>query len=288
MNEIGHQREEYDQAEERAERDHPPRDFTGQARELWRTVRRQLRRKVTAERVSASGYRLRLEGSALAIHNLQIAMQHEALLDHRVRDDYVWSHQSQTAIDAYGTDDPSDIYRAGLLEAAAEYERAPETQTPMQDWLFLDALTYAELSAYKESVASGAFIKNPSWAWQFARRDPRKALRIKVVAFTVRWIIIPAVLVALQWNPVLVGWALYLGVRLLQGVYRVWANTKAEKLLIAMRRAYAQCTPPTISPSELRTAVHAARDAGVVYDGALFVLIDRVCREYPNGLQPDA
>ena len=278
-------REEYKRAEDRVDRD--VIRFTGNAaEECWHLAKSHLRQKALEEGLSYSDYEERLEQAASILYDAQVALQINALLEQQLNSGFIWAHQSQEAIDAYGIDDPADIHRANLLEAAAAYESKPKLHNPYMDWLFLDSLTYAEYSGFKETVANGSWGKTPNYAWAFSGRNPRKAQLIKIVAFVIRWLALPALLLFIGNFWLLLAYGVYLFLRFLRNIWRVYALYKADKLMVLMRRAYAQCTPPTINPNELKLAVHQARDEGTVYDGALFNILDRVCREHPDGLYP--
>ena len=59
------------------------------------------------------------------------------------------------------------IYREGLLLAAAEYLANPWLQDDQIDWILIDSLILAELSAYRESILSGQALGKINWEYIF-------------------------------------------------------------------------------------------------------------------------
>ena len=73
-------------------------------------------------------------------------------------------------------------------------------------------------------------------------------------------------------------WGLYVILRLISAPVRWKARRKAGRLLALMSDAYAQLNNSVISPVRLRDVLNKAAEAGVMFDGALFAIVDRAIK----------
>jgi len=220
----------------------------------------------------------------------------------------IWRHREDFEISGFGKDDPTLFNRTELLQVATDYLTRPWMQTAELDWLFLDALIYRELAAYKEVIASGQLFGLGAIhvvAYEMTKRSVLKTRLITrgvaLVGFCLRWIVLPVTILVVTsrapestWIRALAAlYVAYLGWRIIRWLLliphrrsRTKSAQKAVELTEAMFKAYYQCQGPMISVPELLRAVNVARDLGVVWDAQLFVLLDRVSKAYPVLLTP--
>jgi hypothetical protein len=200
---------------------------------------------------------------------------------------YFWYHQHFDLLRSLDRTRGISIYKEQLVEVAATYLSHPAIRTNKMDWLLLDAFVFAELDLYTDYVVTCKAGTGINWAAAFANKSLVKysalTLLFTCIGFVLRFII-PAVAVyflglegfatSALW--LAGGWILYLIYRLIGFPGRWRARRKAAKLLQHLVDVYGLLGDGTISPRKLQESLDKATAAGVVFDGAVFSLVDRM------------
>lgn len=218
---------------------------------------------------------------------------HEALHQYgaydvaKPRATYVWRHKTPDPLRADDKSRGFAIDRSSLVALAARYVSQPNVQTDAMDWLFMDSLVFAELDAFSEQVMSGTLFGTVNFAYILAERNAAKfyaySLVFSILFFAVRYLALPALAFYLAakghdgWaGMIFVAWIVYVLLRFIGFLPRRRARNKALELMTLMNDAYGNLGSSVISPTRLRDSLWKAADAGVVWDGAVFALADRV------------
>lgn len=194
--------------------------------------------------------------------------------------------------------DPSrgfSIDRPSLLEAAKKYVGQEGIYCDALDWYFLDSLVFAELDAFNVATMCGGAGFN--FAWMFAEYVEWKyflyTIFFGIFFFVLRYLAIPALallLVAKDYN----GFALSIGaiwaIYLMQRVFYIPTRWRVKKLTRRLSEnlltAYSFLGQSVISPARFQAALNEGAKNGVVYDGALFAIADRVARTRGDAFLP--
>ena len=200
---------------------------------------------------------------------------------------YYWVHQNFNVLNA-GEETRSKLEKYQLTQAAATYLARPELQTNFIDWCFLDALVFLECDTFAYKLMSTSFGSSLlNWAFPLAGGNPLKYAFLRVVSWLVGatvFLAIPAALgiYLLANNSVWIG----VGILILTGIAIVrriisapfkWRVRKDNvRLLQKMLDVYALLSGATISPRKLKESLDGAASAGVVFDQAVFGIVDRM------------
>lgn len=212
---------------------------------------------------------------------------HSGLTDEKTKPQYFWRHQSFNVL---RTDDRTrgfDILKDSLLSVAALYLGHPEIRTNRFDWLFLDAIVFQELEAYGEHVFSTKAGTGMNWAAVFAQGSQWKyhlfQVLFSLIGFALNFLVLPvaAYYLAVHDHPigamVTAGvWAITIVLKIISYPARRRARRKAATLLQHLIDLYRILADNTISPRKLKESLDAASAAGVVLDGAVFTIVDRL------------
>jgi hypothetical protein len=210
---------------------------------------------------------------------------------------YFWYHQHFDLLRSNDRKRGITIYKEQLIEVAATYLSHPKIRTNKMDWLLLDAFVFAELDAYTDFVVNAKAGTGINWAASFAGKNLLKyyglLLLFRCLGIVFRFVM-PAAMVyflSLEGYGTLAlvvagGWVLYLAYLLIGFPARWRARRKASKLLQYLIEVYGILGDGTISPRKLKEALDKAAAAGVVLDGAVFGLVDRLVARDPTAFVP--
>ena len=211
---------------------------------------------------------------------------------------YFWRHQE---FDLFRTNDFTRgfaIDKAELLGCAATYLSQPDIRICRFDWLFLDAIVFAELDAYGFHVFNSRGGTGANWAAIFSNRNPVRYYGLSIVF----WIlgVLFSIVAPLSFvyylgtsdhdtAALVVGgiWALLFVWTVVTYPIRWRARRKSGKLLQHLIDLYRLLGDETISPRNLKGTLDTATAAGVVLDGAVFTIVDRLLARDPTGFIPN-
>ena len=247
-----------------------------------------LREKARKENISAGEYRDRLLMAQDVTHKFHRAVHSFGAYDWP-KHTHFWHHQRVDVVRAGDESRGFTIDRNELREVAANYLSHPEIQNDPTDWYLMDALVFAVLDEFAEAVMSGEALGTINWAWGVSRPSHIKyvvfSLLFGILGFAFRYMLLPgiAIYVGMKGHEVVAitvggSWGLYVILRVISAPVRRKAKRKAERLLTLMSDAYAQLNNTVISPVRLRDALNKAAEAGVMFDGALFAIVDRAIK----------
>ena len=200
-----------------------------------------------------------------------------------------WVHQK---IDIIRSGEPIILLR-DATGCAAAYVSEKEIQANFLDWCFLESLVFAEIQAFSNEMMSTRFRNTAvNWAWGFANSSWSRYYIFRI-AFFLLSIAFRALLAYGAFELFKNGWlyaalaivALLTFDLLAQFVSIPWRWKKSvanRKLLQKMCALYQQLEGPTISPRRLKEQLDDAALAGVVFDGAVFTLVDRMIARDPT------
>lgn len=209
-----------------------------------------------------------------------------------------WSHRS---IDGLLRLKPSQrsliVDRSRLRKLATEYLQEPWLHNPYLDWVFVDALTIAEL------VGALEWYRQQKFGLSYALFDGNRFYMVlwKLVTIplsvAIGWLL-PAYLFYL-----LFGWSAWLALGLAAVYYalnlgmlakwfghKIWALLsrsptplqKVEHLIEEMEKVYSLLTGPVIHIETFRRALDKAGDDGVGWDQQLFYILDKLAEQRPK------
>ena len=268
-------------------------------REIWKyRILPAVRAAAMSESISANDYRDRILVVLDVVVRMNDAMHVYGKYDQQ-RPEYFkfWTHQQMDLIRAGDESRGFAIARGELIDAATRYVSHPEVQNAPVDWYLIDSLVFAELDSFADSVMTGPVTGSMNWAGVFAHHSQLKYLMYSVLfsilGFVLRYLIPPAAAAYLgtmghEYIAIAIAaiWALYVFFRLVSLPARWKTRKKAHELLQLMIDAYAHLGNSVISPMRLRDALNKAAAAGVVFDGAVFAIIDRVVERDKNAFVP--
>jgi hypothetical protein len=272
---------------------------------LVKDLRAQIRERSLAEKLPDVIYEQHLYDMLGFVSELRSALNDHPFTTDDKRRGIVWKHRSSD--DLLGLNKnagPSEIDRTSLLGAAAKYLSNPWLQNDQIDWTFIDALMYAEISAYRESIVSGRALGKINWAYTFSGGNIKKVLLLqwaKLAASVVLRYVLPVSLIAVLYfrqhenEAFIVGavYAAYLLLRLVLWPLRYRKRKAQERTmkehtdrLQKMIDAYYYCNPPVVSLGTLQTYIGKAVDAGAIFEGALFSILAKVMAAKGDVLMP--
>lgn len=260
-------------------------------------LRVKVRDRSLSEKLDPSVYENRLYKLLDFVSDLRSALNHDAVYtpDEKKNEQHVWYHQADYQITGLGKkDNEPEIYRVGLLEAAATYLANPWLQHDQIDWIFVDSLIFAEISDYRESILTGQALGRINWSYIFTGGDIEKTywfqLKKALSFFTLQYIAPPAIIFVLYYfqyeaTSLIAGavYAVYLLLHVVLWPLRYRKRKLEQKTLQnhlnrlqKMINAYYYCKPPIISLATMRTYLNKAVEAGAIFDGALFSILKKI------------
>lgn len=247
----------------------------------WEVAVGQLRARAEREGQSAFDY----EGALRQVYDLLINLDNavHAYLDHQSR--VVWGHQKFNILTAGEESRGIAISRQELIDTAATYLGQLKLRTDYLDWLFIDALLFAEVDGFARILMLGPPLGPMNWAFVFAGGSEVKyylfMLLFKPLGFLARYAAAPALAIwlYLHQHETSAAWtagafALYLALKVLSipALIQRWrSRKKAIRLLELMVAAYELAAPPVLNPGRLKTAVDEATAQGAVFPRPRFL-----------------
>ncbi|MFM0699510.1 hypothetical protein [Paraburkholderia sediminicola] len=200
---------------------------------------------------------------------------------------FLWCHQSFDLLRANDKRRGFDIGKDELLRVAAEYLSHPEIRCNYFDWLLLDSIVFAELDAFGYHVLSTRAGTGFNLAAAVADGNLVKyqvlSLLLGVLGFALRYLAAPAVSIFLASKGHEIAsltvaglWVLNLVWTLIGFPARRKMRKKGAELLTSLNDLYQILGNSTISPRILKESLDKAVAAGVVLDGAVFTIVDRM------------
>ncbi|MGE8450324.1 MAG: hypothetical protein ACN6OP_06770 [Pseudomonadales bacterium] len=192
---------------------------------------------------------------------------------------YYWAHQNFNILRANDATRGMSIQKDEMLRVAAEYLSHAEIRTNKFDWLLLDAIVFAELDAFSYHVSG--------FAVTFANGNPAKyfvlVILFKVIGLALGYLLLPAIAYfAFSRGHETTGWSIA-GLWVVSVVWSLiglsfrWRTRRKNKALLnRMLDVYRLLGDSTISPRLLKDSLDGAATEGVVLDGAVFSIVDRI------------
>lgn len=217
----------------------------------------------------------------------------------------IWHHRNDNQLQiTLIRDDSQTICREMLLDATAKYLENPWLQGDAVDWILLDSLIYAELSAFRESIISGKVVGKVNWPYLLSNGDPQKLLWLNILKSTLpivlRYVFPITALVLLHqfnltklFNGALITYGVYIIAHFALWPFRFKYKRSVKKtleecnaLLLKMIKAYKYCAPPIISLSTLHNQLDEAVKDGAIFEGALFTVLKKIEKDKGEVLIP--
>lgn len=208
---------------------------------------------------------------------------------------YYWLHQNFDILRANDASRGISIQKDEMLRVAAEYLSYPEIRSNKLDWLLLDSIVFAELDAFSYHLTSQDFSRGIASA--IADGNPTKYFALlalfKVLGFALGFLLLPVIAYfAFSWGHETTGWSIgglwIVSVALsLIGLPFRWKRRRNNKALLnRMLELYRLLGDSTISPRLLKDALDKAVAEGVVLDGAVFSIVDRLIAKDATAFVP--
>ncbi|MFX1716743.1 hypothetical protein [Paraburkholderia sp. A1RO-5L] len=198
---------------------------------------------------------------------------------------FYWRHQQFDFLKANDAKGGIYIEKADMLKVAAEYLSRPEIRTNMFDWLLLDSIVFAELDAFTSHIIGSKISTSLAAAGANGNHTKYFALvaLFGAIGIALSYLTPPALaILAFTKGHNITGWSIagLWGVSLiwtLIGVPTRWkVRRKNKELLTNLNDLYRILGDSTISPRVLKDALDKAAASGVVLDGAVFSIVDRM------------
>lgn len=218
--------------------------------------------------------------------------------NNEVRPSIVWRRET---FDPLRTNDDTrgfSISKELLTNVAAEYLARPELQSDYFDWLLLDALIFMELDAFGNHVVNVKGGTGFNWGSTLANGSQAQYIAFSflfgLIGFGIRYVA-PAILILYLLDKkyttlasgIAVAWVGYLALLLFTYPARWRTRRKAKKLLQHLLDVYEKVGGETISPRKLKETLDQAVAEGVVLDGAVFGIVDRMIARDPAVFLPN-
>lgn len=280
-----------------------PRGLQSQAEDIWRSLVALVRERSATEAVDESEYEDRLVEANELLLDLELALNDQDYENLNSRPSIpIWFHRGPEHVGGTAKVEQEEIKRDMLLDAAAKYLSRQWMQHPEIEWILLDSLLFAEVTAYREAVMSGTAVGKVNWPYVFSGGNVQKTLYLRFAGAIVGWIVRYVLPVVIIWGLVAVGregialavgvgYGFYLLARLVTWPKRRAVRRKiqdAVSLLEKMSHAYSYCSPPVVNPSILRGYLDEATKAGARFDGAVFALLERIASRDASTFLPFA
>jgi hypothetical protein len=271
--------------------------------EMDRYILPDLRRNAFNETLSERQYRSIVSAAWMMAKDLFYALHYNArTAEQSERPDFFWDHQGWTfeknPLSFLLVGDKRcgyAIHKDRLAISAANYLKHPEIRTNHFDWLYLDSMICCELEVLAEEVFVRGMGTKINWAAVFARAkrgiDIRQVVSkyvpllilFRLLGFSVNYLSMPALAYWLHmeehdiasiwtiglWGAVVtLGWTTY--------PLRRRVRRKGERLLAHLVDLNEMLAARTISPRRLREKLDVATADGMVFDGAVTAIVDRM------------
>jgi hypothetical protein len=250
---------------------------------IWHgSILPSLKVNALAEKWTAEHFRDRCIRSFMATVDLFYALHANAGSNYTQANEtpqYYWVHQTFNMLRTNDATRGTSIQKDEMLRVAAEYLSHPEIRTNKFDWLLLDAIVFAELDAYSwhisgfaATLANGSVVKYLALSALF-----------KAIGFALGYLLLPAIAYfaftrrheTTGWS-IAALWAASVVWPLIGLPFRWKTHRKNKALLSRMLDLYRLLGDSTISPRLLKAALDRAATEGVVLDGAVFSIVDRI------------
>ena len=254
-----------------------------------------LKANAIAEKWSLEQFRERCIYAAKVTNELFYAM-HDNIgaykkANEKVR--YYWGHQNFDILRINDASRGISIQKNEVLRVAAEYLSHPEIRSNEMDWLLLDSIVFQELDALHDACQS--FYS--AMASRAAEGSPARYFALlvlfKVLGFAVNFLSLPVMAYfAFEWGHETMGWVIaglwvVWVVLFLIGLPFRWSRHRKNRALIKrMFDLYRILGDTTISPRRLKDELDKAAAEGVVLDGSVFSIVDRLIAKDPTAFIP--
>jgi hypothetical protein len=275
--------------------------------QLVKILRAAVKERSLDENLDPSLYNDRLYSLLDLIIDLRSALNYyiDQPPEEKKNEQHVWHHFNDSHIEKFvRKDNEPQIYRELLLDTAVKYLKNSWLQNDQIDWIFIDSLIFAEISAYSKSVLSGEALGKPNIAYLLADGDTNKILKyhlIKSISLILFRYILPIATIFLFYHverhvifPIaLAAYSLYLIQHIIFWPIRFFKRKKMRKSmqehmdrLQKMINTYYYCRPPIISIATLYSYLNKAVEAGAIFDGALFSILQRIEKTKGDAFMP--
>ena len=269
--------------------------------ELDRRVLPELRQKAISDCLTEEQYR---DGVALAwmvTKNLFYALHYDARASWQGYDSiasgpakpkFFWLHQGLDFLRIHDKSRGFAISKDDLSISAANYVKHSEVRTNHLDWLYLDSTIFYTLEVLAEEIFVRRMGTGINWAAVFARGNAGRYVSLLilfgVLRFAAAYVSGPAAAywlhryghdVAAMWAvglwgaAVVFGWITY--------PLRGRARRKGQRLLTHLTELNRTLADRIISPRKLREKLDLAAADGIVVDGAVTAIVDRMVARDP-------
>lgn len=271
---------------------------TQQYSELVKELKAKITREALQDNLDPVIFEERLQAVWDITFELRYALNKNARHDFEKKKDeqYIWHHQDANQMFGLhvNKDNEPVVDHETLIDVTAQYLSKPWLQTDRVDWILIDSIIFCETFAYIKEIVSGGATGIVNWAYVFSGGDAErtfwlqaiKGIGLKIVRYVIPAAIIYGLYKYHSEDAALIGGGIYLAYLLLRLILwpRRYLKNKAKKKIFEehydrlqkMINAYYYCKPPVISITTLRKHLNDATEAGAVFPGGLFSLLDRV------------
>ena len=185
------------------------------------------------------------------------------------------------------------VDKDALILIAADYLSEPDCQNSLFDYVLLDAIIYQEMYAFSITVMDQITPAPQRFAAIWAGGEEGKfafyTLGLSIVSFALSWLLLPALLIynlakENHWTSLALAGLWLLGILswLIQKPSQIKAKKRITGLIYALDGLYRMLKTRSLSPVRFKQVLTDAADKGVVLDGAVFVLVDRMIIRDPT------
>lgn len=273
-------------------KEHEGEDIYPFIEQAWNSIRESLTTKSLAEGIELKAFESRLCRARLLAKELFEAL-HQGIIcpqySKGIKISSYWQHQQFDRIQAGDEKRGFCIDKSKLSATAARYLSQAELQTNAFDWYLLDALVFAGLDEV-EAVCMGTKMGTEiDWAFFIAEGSASKYLLYSsifgLVGFVLRYVALPVVALCLfdgghEGFGLTIGaiWILLVAWRLKGIPFRWRRKRKNEEYSNNLFSIYAELGSNALSPRRLKDLLDNTESVGVMLDGAVFILVDRMMR----------
>lgn len=255
---LDHDRQAFAESYQRVEKTLTP-VFYGQSARLWASSIPLIRERSGLEGINATQYEDRLMTTINILSDLESSLTRYTsdTADHSIK---VWFHRDVPHVAGIAKVSEEEIKRDLLLETAAKYLAHPWAQHPELDWILLDSLIFAEVTAYRQAVMDGSLVGKLNWAYLLSGGDLKRMVVWNLVVASLGVIFRIALPVFLIWQlvradrggaavSIAFAWIAYLIVHAVSSFKRRRRLRAALSLLERMGQAYSYASPPVVNPT---------------------------------------
>ena len=251
-----------------------PEEARGQYHSLAKDMLENIRSRSMNEGVSPDAYGKRLSKAQDVFDNLRAWLNHEEHMTEEQKKEFkahdFWRHKElyQGGL-SDSKQDTWPILRSELVSDVQQYLAMPYMQTDSLDYLLTDALIYAEVSAYRNSLLSKD--KFPKL------REAHWSVLFKVALFLIKWVLIAVVMLFTYEQSkevfLLLGIAViaYQSVRSIKGE----SDDRGWGLYLGMVELYHNTEDRWFNARVVWEMCGVIRKKGALFDGAMYELLQR-------------